>query len=314
MSAVRNEISVIIVSFNTRAMTLRAIETLYEHAGDLQLQVIVWDNASEDGSPDAIAEAFPEVSVHRCPDNLGFAAANNRAAEYATGDWLLLLNSDTEVLPGAIQNLLAFARAHPEAGIVGGRTLFADGSLNATSCFNKMTVWSLLCYATLISRLFPQSPVFNPERSVSQKMDAVRQVDIVTGCFFLLKTSLWRELGGFNLRYFMYAEESDMCLRAAKLGYRPMITPRATIIHHGGASAVSSAKKQVQSFRGRATIIRDHFSTLAQPVGLSLLWLTALSRWVGHWALGQFRRRPQTDQGTMWKALWEHRRDWLRGY
>lgn len=313
MSASDVEISVIVVSFNTRDMTLKALETLYAHASDLRMQVILWDNASHDGSADAVAEAFPQVELHRCPDNLGFAAGNNRAAEFATGEWILLLNSDTETLPGSIQNLLAFAKAHPEAGIVGGRTIFADGTLNATSCFNRMTVWSLICYVTMISRWFPHSPLFNPERSVSGQMDRVRRVDIVTGCFFLLKTSLWRELGGFDLRYFMYAEESDMCLRAAKLGYRPMVTPDATIIHHGGASAVSSAKKQIQSYRGKVTIIRDHFGALARPVGLALLWLTALNRYIGHEIVGLFRQR-ESVQGEMWKTVWKQRKDWIQGY
>lgn len=313
MSAAPAELSVIIVSFNTREMTLKAIETLYEHASDIALQVIVWDNASHDGTCDAIAEAFPEVELHRSPDNLGFAAGNNRAAEYATGEWLLLLNSDTETLPGSIQNLLAFARAHPRAGIVGGRTIFADGSLNATSCFNRMTVWSLFSNAMMMSRWFPSSAFFNPERSVSARMDRVQRVDIVTGCFFLLKTELWRELGGFDLRYFMYAEESDMCLRAAKLGYRPMVTPEATIIHHGGASAVSSATKQIQSYRGKSTIIRDHFNAFTRPIGLSLLWLTAFNRYVAHQVLGRLMGR-RDDQGAMWKTVWEKRKDWLRGY
>lgn len=313
MPAAPAELSVIIVSFNTREMTLKAIETLYQHASDIAMQVIVWDNASHDGTCDAVAEAFPQVELHRCPDNLGFAAGNNRAAEFATGEWLLLLNSDTETLPGSIQNLLAFAKGHPEAGIVGGRTIFADGSLNATSCFNRMTVWSLFSNAMMMSRWFPESALFNPERSVSGKMDRVQQVDIVTGCFFLLKTALWRELGGFDLRYFMYAEESDMCLRAAKRGYAPMVTPDATIIHHGGASAVSSATKQIQSYRGKSTIIRDHFDAITRPVGLGLLWLTAFNRYAAHELLGKLRKHSG-EQGAMWKTVWKERADWLKGY
>jgi len=306
------ELTVVIVSFNTREMTLKAIETLYEHARDLKMQVIVWDNDSNDGSCDAISEAFPEVELHRSPDNLGFAAGNNLAAESARGEWLLLLNSDTEVLPEAIQNLLEFARQNRGAGVVGGRTLFGDGTLNATSCFNKMTVWSLLCNSVGLSAIIPFS-LFNPERSVSAKMDNVQHVDIVTGCFFLLKTELWHELEGFDRRYFMYAEETDFCLRAAKKGYRPMVTPSATIIHHGGASAISSAAKQQQSYRGKATIIRDHFGHFRKPAGLFLLWFTALNRHAGH-SLISALRGSRSDKADMWKGVWAHRKDWLKGY
>ena len=301
------ELSVLIVSYNTVEMTLKAIETLYEQTPHIDMQVIVWDNASQDGSCDAIAEAYPQVELHRSQDNLGFAAANNRAAETATGEWLLLLNSDTEVLPGSIQNLLAFAKANAQAGIVGGRTLFGDGSLNATSCFNRMTVWSLFCYSTGISRLFKTVSFFNPERIEGKMMDEVRQVDIVTGCFFLLRKQLWLELGGFDLRYFMYAEENDLCLRAGKLGYKPMVTPEATIVHHGGASAISNAGKQQQVYRGKATIIRDHFGVVRKQLGLCMLWSVALTRHAAQSALALIgRRRP--DKADMWKAVWQQRR------
>jgi N-acetylglucosaminyl-diphospho-decaprenol L-rhamnosyltransferase len=137
------DVTVIIVSFNTVDMTLKAISTLLENAGEVALQVIVWDNASHDGSADAVAEHFPQVELIRSADNIGFGQANNAAAERARADWILLLNSDTETFPGAVEQLLAFAREHPQAGIVGGRTLYADGKLNPTSCFNRMTVWSL---------------------------------------------------------------------------------------------------------------------------------------------------------------------------
>lgn len=306
-------LTVVIVSYNTRAMTLKAIETLLANAGSVAMQIIVWDNASHDGSADAVAEAFPEVELHRSEENLGFAAANNRAVEHARGEWLLLLNSDTETLPGAIENLLAFAKANPGAGIVGGRTLFADGSINETSCYRRMTVWSLLCYATGLSRLASGHRFFDPERVTEATIEREPQIDVVTGCFFLLTTALWRQLGGFDLRYFMYAEETDLCLRAAKLGYRPMVTPKASIIHHGGASAISSGRKQQQSFRGKATIIRDHFGAVRRPFGLWMLWFTALNRHLAHVLLGRLgRARP--DKSEMWREVWNNRRDWLAGY
>lgn len=307
------ELSVIIVSYNTLEMTLKAVDTLYQHTSDIDLQVIVWDNASEDGSAEAIAKAFPTVELVAHDQNIGFAAANNRAAGHALGEWLLLLNSDTEVLPGAIQELLNFAKSNPNAGIVGGKTVFADGSLNPTSCFNRMTLWSLFCNATGLTKVLAGNSLFDPERLDGAKLDQIRKVDIVTGCFFLLKTELWKALGGFDLRYFMYAEETDLCLRAGKIGYRPMITPKATIIHHGGASAISSAVKQQQSYTGRATIIRDHFSSLRQPLGLAMLWLTVLTRHTGH-SLLALVGRAQPEKRNKWRAVWERRDEWLKGY
>lgn len=302
------------MSYNTRELTLKAIETLIEDTKHLSMQVVVWDNASTDGSADAIHAAFPTVELQRSPENLGFAAANNGAAKRARGDWLLLLNTDTEVLPGSIQNLLEFARNnYPEVGIFGGRTLFADGSVNATSCFNRMTVWSLFCNSIGLNNLLRDSALFDPERIAADRMKETRYVDVVTGCFFLIKRDLWETLGGFDRRYFMYAEEWDLCYRTANLGYKLMINPDATIIHHGGASAISSATKQLQSYRGKATIVRDHFGAFGKPVGLALLWLTAFTRHFAHRALFQLGR-PKPNSANMWEEVWQQRSEWLKGY
>ncbi|MEM9269456.1 MAG: glycosyltransferase family 2 protein, partial [Pseudomonadota bacterium] len=128
------DLTVIIVSYNTRDLTLKALETLYANTTRTAFHTVVLDNASGDGSADAIAAAFPQVELIRSEENLGFAKANNVVAAEATTEWLLLLNPDTEVHPNAIDHLMEFALAHPQAGITGGRTVFPDGSLNIASC------------------------------------------------------------------------------------------------------------------------------------------------------------------------------------
>ncbi|MFM2371327.1 MAG: hypothetical protein RIS85_1054 [Pseudomonadota bacterium] len=311
-SALQPEVTVIIVSYNTRELTLLAIETLLRNAGDVSMRVVVWDNASADGSADAIAKAYPDMELIRSPDNVGFAAANNRIAETVTSEWILLLNPDTETHPNAVENLLRFAKAHPQAGIVGGRTVFPDGSLNIASCWNQMTVWSLFCSATGLSRVFSNSLLFNHEGIGGWKRDSVREVDIVVGCFFLLRTKLWHELGGFHQRYFMYGEESDMCLRARKLGYRPMITPDAQIMHLVGASMNKREDKVVKVMRSKATLIRDHWSSAAAPVGIALLWLWAALRRLGSGMKALFSK--DKAQAQRWQSIWQQRNDWLRGY
>lgn len=306
------ELTVIIVSYNTRDLTLRAIETLFANAGDVSMRVVVWDNASHDGSADAIASRFPDIELVRSAENVGFARANNAVAESAQSEWLLLLNPDTETHPSAIENILAFGRKHPEAGIVGGRTVFPDGSLNIASCWNTMSIWSLLCSATGLSRVFSQSSVFNPEGIGGWKRDSVRHVDVVVGCFLLIRTALWRELGGFNLRYFMYGEEHDLCLRAAKLGYRPMITPDAQIMHLVGASSARREDKALRLMRSKASIIRDHWGPVRAPIGLALLWLWIATRRAASWLMA--RLTGKADQQGYWQRIWQDRREWLGGY
>lgn len=306
------EVTVIIVSYNTRDLTLKALETLYANGGDVRMRVIVWDNASADLSADAIAAAFPQAELIRSPDNLGFAVANNRAAELARSEWLLLLNPDTETHPRAVEALLRFAEAHPEAGIVGGRTVFPDGTLNPSSCWNKITAWSLICRATGLSGIFPNSRILNPEGIGGWRRDTVRHVDIVVGCFLMIPTKLWRELGGFQAKYFMYGEEADLCLRAAKVGYRPMITPDAQIMHLVGASTPQLAPKLFQISMARATLIRDHWSAWSQPFGLALLLLWSFNHRLKSLLMGVIR--GQSDTGNAWTVLWRRRGEWLRGY
>ncbi len=311
-SQAQPEVTVIIVSYNTRDLTVKAVETLLKNAGDVTMRVVVFDNASADGSAEAVAARFPDIEVIAHPENIGFGRANNMVAETATSEWLLLLNPDTETHPDAVENLLKFSKAHPEAGITGGRTVFPDGSLNIASCWRRMTVWSLTSNALGLSKLFPNSDLFNREAFGGWQRDTVREVDIVVGCLLMIPTKLWRELGGFDARYFMYGEETDLCLRARRLGYRPMITPEAQIMHLVGASSSQASDKLVRVARAKASLIRDHWPRWKQPIGLTLLWAWSLIRRWGAELNALVRGR--TAPRDKWRAIWQHRGDWLKGY
>lgn len=304
-------LSIIVVSYNTRDLTLKCLETLYATTKTTAFHCVVYDNASEDGSAEAVAAAFPQVELIASRENLGFAKANNVVAEAATTPWLLLLNPDTEVHAGAVDNLMAFAQAHPKAGITGGRTVFPDGSLNIASCWMRITPWSAFCAAVGLRSAFPGSAFFNPEAMGRWPRDSVREVDIVVGCFLMIPTDLWRALGGFDLKYFMYGEEADLCLRAAKLGYRPMITPDAEIMHIVGASSGKVARKVMMVAKARTTLIRDHWPAALVPLGLFLMWLWAALRYGASRPLGWLGKR---EGAAKWATIWAARRDWLAGY
>lgn len=306
-------LTVQIVSYNTRDLTLRCLETLYAATAE-RMRVVVLDNASDDGSAEAVAAAFPQVELIRSPENLGFARANNVIAETVTSEWLLLLNSDTEVLPGAIDALLAFARAHPEHGIYGGRTLFADGSLNPGSCFDRLSPWSAFCDATGLAAAFRGSRLFDAENIGGWARDSVREVDIVCGCFFLVPTALWTALGGFDPRFFMYGEEVDLCHRARAAGWRPVVTPEATIVHLGGASRATPASKRIQVARARASIVALHWPPAWRPWGRAMLWLWAANRYAAAAALARLGPRQGAGRRALWAEVWRRRRDWLAGW
>jgi GT2 family glycosyltransferase len=175
-----------------------------------------------------------------------------------------------------------------------------------------MTPWSLFCSMTGLSLVFRDVEFFNAEALGGWRRDTVRLVDIVVGCFLMIRTSLWRQLGGFDTRYFMYGEEADLCLRAAGLGYTPMITPNAEIMHLVGASTSVRADKIILLWKAKATLIRDHWPKPLVPVGLAELWLHCAIRKVGSVAYGLSTGRR--DRFSAWEKVWAARRDWLSGY
>ena len=308
------ELTVIIISYNTRELTLAALRTLYETTKKTTFHTVVYDNDSKDGSPEAIAAEFPQVELIASKDNLGFARANNVVAAEAKTEWLLLLNPDTECHEGAVDNLLAFAKAHPDAGITGGRTVFRDGSLNAGSCFKRITLWSIFCASVGLTAAFPKSERFNPEMMPDWKRDSVREVDVVVGCFLMIRRALWNQLGGFDLRYYMYGEEADLCLRARKEGYRPMITPDAEIMHIVGAASTSLARKRIPLTKARITLMRDHWPKWQVPLGLGLFWFSVLPRYVAANAMSVLPGEKHKARKRLWDEMWRTRGDWLKGY
>jgi GT2 family glycosyltransferase len=271
--------------------------------------VIVLDNASGDGTAELVAAEFPAVRLLALDENLGFAAGCNRAAGEARGEYLLLLNPDTEVHAGALDALVAFARAHPEHGLVGGRTLDPDGTVNPGSCWAQPSLWSLTCFATMLSTAFKGSRLFDPEAIGGWQRDTVREVGIVTGCLLLAPRALWNRLGGFDTRFFMYGEDADLGLRAWAAGYRPAITPDAVITHEIGVSSSSRPDKLILLFRGKATLLHKHWSPGRRRLGLALL-----RAGVGVRALLARLRPGSGGRANAWRAVWAARKTWLDGY
>ncbi|MEL6373504.1 MAG: glycosyltransferase family 2 protein [Pseudomonadota bacterium] len=308
-------LSIVVVSYNTRAMTLACLQSIADETTTPH-EVIVIDNGSVDGSPLAIAERFPDVQLYRLRHNIGFARANNVAARVARGRFILLLNPDTVVLERAIDNLLAFAQRVPDAKIWGGRTIFDDGRLNTSSCWARMTVWNQFCRMIGATAILPRTTLFNGEAYGGWRRDSERAVDIVSGCFLLIERSFWNTLEGFNAAYFMYGEEADLCLRARAFGARPRITPNARIVHHGGASETTRFSKMVKLLRAKATLARTH-SGYAAPLVLAFMAAWPLTRWLALTTVGRLLARDVSvlnERASTWKAIWLHRRHWLRGY
>ncbi len=305
------KLSILIISYNTKEMTLECIRSVFRETKSVVYEIILLDNASTDGSVEAIRDEFDtKIKLIDSQHNHGFAQGNNLAAESATGEYLLLLNPDTVVLDGAIDQLLNFVDNFPDAKIWGGRTLFGDKTLNPGSCWARQTIWGLICQAFGLSSLFRKSSLFNPEGMGGWNRDGIREVDIVCGCFLLLKREFWQELGGFRKEFFMYGEEADLCLRAKSLGARPMVTSNATIIHYGGASEKIRADKLVRLLTAKMLLIEFHFSAKLKAFAKWLLYMWPKSRFIAHALLSMVGREKSKEAAKSWKQVIDNASIW----
>lgn len=303
------------ISYNTREETLAALRSVQSETR-LPHEIIVVDNASTDGSAEAIAEAFPWLRLLAKSHNLGFAAANNVAAHEARGEYLLLLNPDTVTRHNAVDRLVAFADSTPDARIWTGRTTFSDGRLNPGSCFRRMSLWTLACGAIGLNSLFRGSAIFNSEHYGGWKRDSEREIDIAQGSFFLIRREDWEVLGGFDTAFFMYGEETDLCLRARKqLGARPRFTPAAEIVHLGGASEAVRSDKMVRLLKAKQELITRHFPKWQQPIAAVLLRGWPWSRQAGLRIAARLTGRDSLKtKAATWKEIHDRREEWRDGF
>ncbi len=275
----RVDVSVIVVSWNTRRLLEQCLRSVYETAGDLAVEVIVVDNGSSDGSVEAVRDRFPEAQLIVNSENVGFARANNQAMEVARGRYFLLLNSDAVLRPGALKALVGCLEAHPRAGIVGGRLVNPDGSFQA-SYMDFPTLWGEILLMLKLHPLF-HSPYF-PSRP-PEKSGVVREAGWVPGACLLVRREVWEEIGGLDETYFMYSEEVDWCWRARQAGWRVYYTPEAEIVHWGGQSIGQvPLEKRAWVYRGKWLFFRRHRGRrTATLFRLALLGTTVLK--MGAW-------------------------------
>jgi GT2 family glycosyltransferase len=309
-------LTIIIVSFNTKRLTLECINSVYKETKKIRFEIIIIDNASTDGSSEAVKKLYPDIRMIESQKNEGFARANNIAAALARGKYILLLNPDTVVISSAIDKLVQFAEENKEAKIWGGKTTFADGTLNP-SCLGQLTPWTLFCRASGLTWIFPRSSIFNREYIHKWSgMKTAMSVDIVVGCFLLITKEFWEELGGFDRRFFMYGEEADLCLRAAKKGASPRVTPTATIIHHGGASETSNEEKLIKILKGQVTLMIVHWPKSWQAYGRFMLCTMVRLRAIANAYIRVPMRQGQGKRTTNepWSKAYQKKAEWINGW
>ena len=302
-------LSIILVSYNTVAYITRALASVYQETLETSFEVIVVDNASTDDSVAVLRQQFPQIKLIESKQNLGFAGGVRLGVAQASGHYLLLLNPDTVILDNAIDKLIKFAQQYPNNGIWGGVTLNNDLSLNSQHAWEKPTFKNLLFSALGLSKTFNKSAFFNSANYGDWARDSIKEVDILSGCFFLTTRQLWDQLGGLDASFFMYAEEADYCLKAKALGYQPIVTPDARIIHHGGVSHSHFSGKMIKLLKGKVELIHRHIPAYKRPFYKALLSLYVWNKHIQHKFL-----KAGTEAQLEWQKVIEQRANWQQGY
>ncbi len=249
-------LSIIIVSWNTKDLLARCLESvLAQQAGSLaphEIEVFVVDNASADGSMEMVAERFPWVRSIANHENAGFARANNQALALAGGAFILLLNPDTVLHPGALATLLDVMAAHPRAGAAGARLLNKDSSLQP-SCHPMLTPGREFWRLIFLDHLLPRATY--PMRRWNTA--TARQVEAIKGACLMLRRQALDQVGWLDESYFMYTEEVDLCYRLNQAGWELWYEPAAVVTHFGGASAKQIRQEMViQLYRSKIHFFR----------------------------------------------------------
>lgn len=240
-------VSVIIVNYNTKDLTLQTISSVYEQTNNIDFEIIVVDNASTDGSTEAIENTFPKVKLIKSSENLGFGRANNKGVEIAKGRNVFFLNPDTILLNNAVKILSDFLDNHPNVGVCGGNLY--DSDKNPTRSywmFYSPIIWDLngMLRNKVEQLIYGKSYGFN-------YTDKPKPVAHIVGADMMIKREIFNEVGGFDKDFFMYREETELNFRIYKKGYRSMSVPDAKIIHLEGKSFSNNLDRTKRKLEGR---------------------------------------------------------------
>jgi len=259
------DLSVIIVSWNVKALLERCLSSLMECSkrGEIQCEIIVVDNASTDGSAEMVRQRFPGVRLIASDSNLGFTRANNVGAGHSSGRYILLLNPDTEVLGDALTTMVSYMDSHPDVGALGPKLRFPDGRIQP-SRRRFPTLATAFLESTVLQQWFPRNRVLQRYYVHDRNDDEEQDVDWVIGACLLIRRQAWKQVGPLDERFFMYSEELDWCRRLKTAGWRLVYIPSATVMHYEGQSSSQVVPARHIYFQSsKVFYFRKHHGVLA---------------------------------------------------
>jgi N-acetylglucosaminyl-diphospho-decaprenol L-rhamnosyltransferase len=303
------DVSILVVAFRSAEFIAACLEGIARAAAATPHEILLIDNG-DDGTEALVRARFPHVRIVASEGNIGFGAGNNRCAAQARAPRLLLVNPDAVPQPGAIDTLVQFARSTPDAAAWGGRSLSTDGTLDTANFLALPRV-----------RDFVKGPIDSLRGLARGGLPAHATepgpADVLNGGFMMVRSDVWRELGGFDESFFLYSEEIDLFRRIKDRGYRVLVHPDVAVVHDAGGGHAISASRFLYRTTGQMHYARKHFSAAgAWTTGVSL-WLVAAKYAIGAplaAALMPRKRARLRALGAAWRAVCLSPGRWWRGY
>lgn len=305
MNHSKPDISICIVTYQVKDLLRTCLRSIYENTNRDSLQpctfeIVITDNASTDGTVEMLRLEFPDVQIILNEKNLGYTAPMNQALRRGQGRYLLQLNPDTVVLPGALDRLVHYLDNHPEAGICGPKVLNPDGSLQKPCRRGDSRPWAVISYFSGLARLFPKSRLFGEYLMSYMDEEETHRVAGVSGSCMLIRRAVVEQIGYLDELFFAYQEDADFCYRARQAGWLVMYYPKAQIIHYGGqgGSRVEPYRSIYQWHRSyflyyQKTFAREYFFLFNWLYYLAMLLKLGFALLANAFRRGKFAPRRQ---------------------
>lgn len=279
------DISIVIVNYKVKEFIANLLVSIKKASKDYTIQIFVVDNNSEDGSVEYLRKNFPYIKVIDNKINLGFGKANNQAIKEASGTYTLIINPDTLVSEDTFSVFVSHMEKNAKCGAAGCKLLNPDGTFAPESKRSVPTVWSAICTVLGLHYIFPKSQIFAPRYLGWIDEDSISEVPVISGACMFWRTDLLKELGGFDERFFMYAEDDDLCFRTSKTAYRIDYVPKTSIIHYKGESATKGDLRHIRIFsKALYQFFEKHYGAkyklFFKSFIISAIWFRAILSWL----------------------------------
>jgi GT2 family glycosyltransferase len=256
------DLSIVIVNYNVKEFLQNLIHSIFKAGEKISYEVIIVDNASDDGSVELLQEKFPDVKLIVNGKNLGFSRANNIGMSVAKGKYILLINPDSIVQEDTFEKMVSFFEDTPDAGLAGCKILNPDGTLQLACRRSFPGPWTSFCKVIGLSNLFPKSKFFARYNLTYLDEDKTYEVDAISGSFMMIKKETLEKVGNFDEQFFMYGEDLDWCYRIQKAGYKVYYVHNTQIIHYKGESTKRSGIDETKVFYAAMHLfVKKHLAT-----------------------------------------------------